>query len=132
MNEGTSKKQWVVILCICTCFIVIVFGTGYWAGRSNGRIENDTEYEARLATITSLNTELQNENKRLAELNQLITDRLKDVTDRLAKVTDRFDSAKDIIDGIGSQLDQDDDTIQRILDNLSILEKAISIIFDPA
>jgi chromosome segregation ATPase len=125
MNEGTSKSRLNIICGGFICLALFIFGAGFWAGRSNGRLENVTEYEARLAAITSINTELQNENKRLVELNGTISQRLKDITGRIER-------AKDIIDGIGNQLDQDDDTIQRILDNLSKLEKAIRIIFEPA
>lgn len=74
------------------------------------------EYENRLAVARIINSELQNENSRITEYNNRITKRLAD--------------AKTIIDGIDGQIDTDGNTVQRIIDNLSRLEQAISVIFE--
>lgn len=74
------------------------------------------KYEARLAGIETVNRELQNENKRVADYN--------------SRITKRLDEAKTIIDGINGQIDTDGDTVQRIIDNLSRLEQAISVLFE--
>ena len=74
------------------------------------------EYEARLAGLATVNSELQKENSRITEANN--------------RITKRLDDAKTIIDGIDGQLEKDGDTIQRIVDTLSKLEYAISIIFE--
>lgn len=74
------------------------------------------EYENRLAVIENINRELQKENSRITEANN--------------RITKRLDDAKTIIDGIDGQLEKDGDTIQRIVDTLSKLEYAISIIFE--
>ena len=74
------------------------------------------EYEARLAGIAIVNRELQKANSRITEYNN--------------RITKRLDDAKTIIDGIDGQLEKDGDTIQRIIDTLSKLEYAISIIFE--
>ncbi len=74
------------------------------------------EYEARLAGIAIVNRELQKANNRITEYNN--------------RITKRLDDAKTIIDGIDGQLEKDGDTVQRIIDNVSKLERAISIIFE--
>ena len=74
------------------------------------------EYESRLAGVAIVNRELQKANREIADANSRITKRLAD--------------AKEIIDGINGQVDTDGKTIQRIIDNLSRLEQAISIIFE--
>lgn len=74
------------------------------------------KYEARLAGIANVNRELQKANRRIADAN--------------SRITKRLDSAKAIIDGINGQLESDGDTIQRIIEKLSQLEQAISIIFE--
>lgn len=74
------------------------------------------EYEARLAGVANVNRELQKANSRITEYN--------------SRITKRLGEAKAIIDGINGQLESDGDTIQRIIDNLSRLEQAISIIFE--
>ena len=74
------------------------------------------EYENRLAGIAIVNRELQKANSRITEAN--------------SRITKRLDDAKTIIDGINGQLEKDGDTIQRIVDTLSKLERAISIIFE--
>ena len=74
------------------------------------------EYEARLADIAIINRELQNENIRITDANN--------------RITKRLDDAKTIVVGIDGQLEKDGDTIQRLVDTLSKLERAISIIFE--
>ena len=74
------------------------------------------EYESRLAGIAIVNRELQKANSRITEYNN--------------RITKRLDDAKTIIDGIDGQLEKDGDAIQRIVDNVSKLERAISIIFE--
>ena len=74
------------------------------------------EYEARFAVARIINSDLQNENGRIADYN--------------SRITKRLDEAKTIIDGINGQIDTDGDTVQRIIDNLSRLEQAISVLFE--
>lgn len=74
------------------------------------------EYESRLAGIANVNRELQKANRRIADAN--------------IRITKRLDSAKAIIDGINGQLETDGNTVQRIIEKLSRLEQAISIIFE--
>jgi hypothetical protein len=104
-------------------FIAVVgsaFLGGYLA-RKYGQPETDNtgivaEYEARLAVARIINSDLQNENQRIADYN--------------SRITKRLDEAKTIIDGINGQIDTDGDTVQRIIDNLSRLEQAISVLFE--
>lgn len=105
----------VFIAIMGTCFL-----GGYLTAKYTKHADDNTaiiaEYEARLAVIENLNRELQNENIRITEYNNRITKRLGD--------------AKTIIDGVDGQLEKDGDTIQRIVDNVQKLERAISIIFE--
>jgi ribosome-interacting GTPase 1 len=103
---------------------IAIMGTsflgGYLTAKYTKLADDNTaiiaEYENRLAGIANINRELQNENIRITEYNNRITKRLGD--------------AKTIIDGIDGQLETDGDTVQRIIDNVSKLEYAISIIFE--
>lgn len=104
-------------------FIAIVgtsFFGGYLTAKYTKHTDNNTaivaEYEARLADIAIINSELQKENSRITEYN--------------SRITKRLDDAKTIIDGIDGQLENDGDAVQRIIDTLSNLERAISIIFE--
>ena len=104
-------------------FIAIIgacFFSGYLTAKYARPTDDNTaivaEYEARLAGIAIVNRELQKANSRIAEYN--------------SRITKRLDDAKTIIDGIDGQLEKDGDTIQRIVDTLSKLEYAISIIFE--
>lgn len=96
------------------------FFGGYLTAKYTKHADNNTaivaEYEARLAGIAIVNRELQKANSRITEANN--------------RITKRLDDAKTIIDGIDGQLEKDGDTIQRIVDTLSKLERAISIIFE--
>ena len=104
-------------------FIAIIgasFFGGYLTAKYARPTDDNTaivaEYEARLAGIAIVNRELQKANSRIAEANN--------------RITKRLDDAKTIIDGINGQLEKDGDTIQRIVDTLSKLERATSIIFE--
>lgn len=104
-------------------FIAIVgasFFGGYLTCKYAKPAADDTaivaKYEARLAGLANVNRELQKANSRITEHNN--------------RITKRLDDAKTIIDGIDGQLEKDGDTIQRIIDTLSKLERAISIIFE--
>ena len=104
-------------------FIAIIgasFLGGYLTAKYTKPADDNTaivaEYENRLAGIAIVNRELQKANSRITEYN--------------SRITKRLDDAKTIIDGIDGQLDADGDTIQRIIDNVSKLEYAISIIFE--
>lgn len=104
-------------------FIAIMgasFFGGYLTAKYTRPADDNTaivaEYENRLAGIAIVNRELQKANNRITEYN--------------SRITKRLDDAKTIIDGINGQLEKDGDTIQRIVDTLSKLEYAISIIFE--
>ena len=105
----------VFIAIIGACFL-----GGYLTAKYTKSADDNTaiiaEYEARLAGIAIVNRELQKANSRITEYN--------------SRITKRLDDAKTIIDGINGQLEKDGDTIQRIVDTLSKLERAISIIFE--
>jgi hypothetical protein len=105
----------VFIAIMGACF----FG-GYLTAKHTKPADDNTaivaEYEARLAGIAIVNRELQKANSRITEANN--------------RITKRLDDAKTIVDGIDGQLEKDGDTIQRIVDTLSKLERAISIIFE--
>ena len=110
-------------LVACIVFIAIMgacFFSGYLTAKYARPTDDNTaivaEYEARLAGIAIVNRELQKANSRITEYNN--------------RITKRLDDAKTIIDGIDGQLEKDGDTIQRIVDTLSKLEYAISIIFE--
>lgn len=110
-------------LVACIVFIAIMgacFFGGYLTAKYARPADDNTaivaEYEARLAGIAIVNRELQKANSRITEYN--------------SRITKRLDDAKTIIDGIDGQLEKDGDTIQRIVDTLSKLERAISIIFE--
>ena len=107
----------------CIVFIAIMgtcFFGGYLTAKYTKPADNNTsiiaEYENRLAGVAIVNRELQKANSRITEYN--------------SRITKRLDDAKTIIDGIDGQLEKDGDTIQRIVDTLSKLERAISIIFE--
>ena len=107
----------------CIVFIAIM-GAGFFGGYLTAKYARPTddntaivaEYEARLAGIAIVNRELQKANSRITEYN--------------SRITKRLDDAKTIIDGIDGQLENDGDAVQRIIDTLSKLERAISIIFE--
>ena len=105
----------VFIAIMGACF----FG-GYLTAKYARPTDDNTaivaEYEARLAGVAIVNRELQKANSRITEYNN--------------RITKRLDDAKTIIDGIDGQLEKDGDTIQRIVDTLSKLERAISIVFE--
>lgn len=110
-------------LVACIVLIAIIgasFLGGYLTAKYARPADDNTaiiaEYEARLADVENINRELQNENIRITEYNN--------------RITKRLDDAKTIIDGIDGQLETDGDTIQRIVDNVQKLERAISIIFE--
>ena len=110
-------------LVACIVFIAIIcasFFGGYLTAKHTKPADDNTaiiaEYEARLAGIAIVNHELQNENIRITDANN--------------RITKRIDDAKTIIDGIDGQLEKDGDAVQRIIDTLSKLERAISIIFE--
>ena len=107
----------------CVVFFAIMgtsFFGGYLTAKHTKPADDNTaivaEYEARLAGIAIVNRELQKANSRITEANN--------------RITKRLDDAKTIIDGIDGQLEKDGDTIQRIVENVSKLERAISIIFE--
>lgn len=110
-------------LVACIVFVALI-GSTFFAGYLTckyGQSETDNtaivaEYESRLAGIAIVSRELQKANREIADANSRITKRLAD--------------AKTIIDGINGQVDTDGKTVQRIIDNLSRLEYAISIIFE--
>jgi archaellum component FlaC len=89
----------------CCCFILIGILGGYYAGRSS---RDNSEYETRLGFIVKVNRELQEENRRIKDINSAISKRLGD--------------AESIIDGLGKQAQGDGEAIQRIRSGLSILE----------
>lgn len=103
---------------------IAIMGASFFGGYLTAKYARPTddntaivaEYEARLAGIAIVNRELQKANSRITEYNN--------------RITKRLDDAKTIIDGIDGQLEKDGDTIQRIVDTLSKLEYAISIIFE--
>ena len=105
----------VFVAIMGACF----FG-GYLTAKYTKPADDNTaiiaEYEARLAGVAIVNRELQKANSRITEYN--------------SRITKRLDDAKTIIDGIDGQLEKDGDTIQRIIDNVQKLERAISIIFE--
>lgn len=105
----------VFIAIMGTCFLG-GYLTAKYARPANDNTAIIAEYEARLADIENINRDLQNENIRITEYN--------------SRITKRLDDAKTIIDGIDGQLETDGDTIQRIVDNVQKLERAISIIFE--
>ena len=105
----------VFVAIMGACF----FG-GYLTAKYTKPADDNTaivaEYENRLAGVAIVNRELQKANSRITEYNN--------------RITKRLDDAKTIVDGIDDQLEKDGDTIQRIVDTLSKLERAISIIFE--
>ena len=108
------------------------FGAGYVLSNiiSTKQYSRDiAKYEARLDDLTKLNSGLKDENKRAAAYNRDITERLGDVQGQLDKVTGRLSKAKSIVDGLNGQATSDGDTIQRLVANVSKLERALSVIF---
>jgi hypothetical protein len=106
-------------------FFVIVFAVGVFAGItvSSGKNKSDADkYESRLAALTNLNGELQTENQRIADLNTSLTKRLDEITGRLNR-------ASEIVAGFDGQVTSDGETVLRLIDNVSVLEKAFGIIF---
>lgn len=114
------KKIFIHIL-VC----VFIFSFGFIFGKYQSTSKHNADiavYENRLADITSLNQQLKDENKRVTELNNGLTKRIESITARL-------DSAKTIIDGLDDQTGSNGETVQRLIDNVSRLEQALSIIF---
>jgi len=113
-----------IIACILVS--IFIFFTGYFVSNYQSTKQHSADlavYESRLGDITKLNTELKNENSRITDLNI-------GLTNRLATITKRLDSAKTIVDGLDGQAQSDGDAIQRLIENVSRLEQAISIIFE--
>ena len=119
-NVVDEIKKNIVAGIVFVAIMGACFFSGYLTVKYAKRADDNTaiiaEYEARLADIAIINSELQKENSRITEANN--------------RITKRLDDAKTIIDGIDGQLEKDGDTIQRIVDTLSKLERAISIIFE--
>ena len=116
-----GKKDTVNLLVIFALGVSMFFAGFYVGGkRSAGTI---SEFENRLADLTDINKQLQDENSRL----RAITD---DLSRRLTTVSERLDRAKDIIDGFANQVSADGDTIQRAIDTISKLEQLLSVIFE--
>ena len=113
-----DRKTWTYLLCGGLALIAVVFAAGIYTGSRAGRSSVNIEYENRLAAITSINADLQNQNKQLAGLNQSLTERLNDVTGRLTK-------AENIIGELDLRTSTDTDTVQRIIDNLEKLDRAV-------
>jgi hypothetical protein len=111
----------VFIYCIIGA-ILIAFFSGAWSGQARGRAESDSVYEGRLAIIGKLNESLQSENIELAGIN-------KDLTERNARNEDRLRAAADSLGELDLRASTDYNTVQRLIDNLSRLEQAISVIF---
>ena len=113
------KKNLVACIVLIAIIVASFFG-GYITAKYTKPADNNTaivaEYEARLAGVAIVNREIQKANSRITEYN--------------SRITKRLDDAKTIVDGIDGQLEKDGDTIQRIIDNVSKLERAISIIFE--
>ena len=113
-------KKNIVASIVFIAIIGASFFGGYLTAKHTRPQDDNTaivaEYEARLAGIAIVNRELQKANSRITEYNN--------------RITRRLDDAKTIIDGIDGQLEKDGDAIQRIIDTLSELERAISIIFE--
>ena len=113
-----DRKTWISLFLWGLFVLALVFGAGAYAGSRAGRSSVNIEYENRLAAITSLNADLQNQNKQLASLNQGLTERLNDVTGRLTK-------AENIIGELDLRTSTDTDTVQRIIENLEKLDRAV-------
>jgi len=113
-------KKTIVSAIVFFAIIGASFFGGYLTAKYTKSADDNTaivaEYEARLAVARIINSELQKANSR--------------ITDANSRITKRLDDAKTIIDGINGQLEKDGDTIQRIVDNVQKLERAISIIFE--
>ena len=105
----------------CIVFVIVLFlafAGGYFVGQSAGWSDNRglvAKYEARLAGIRLVNQELQNANSRITEYNR--------------RITERLSRAKVIIDGIDGQVEDDANTIRRLIESLSRLEQAIHVIY---
>ena len=105
-----------VSLCILVfCLIGGVFCAGFYVGNRRSKAIIG-EFEKRLEFVTNINKELQVENRRITELNSILSRRL--------------DRAKEIIDGFSKQVDTDGDTIQRAIDTVSRLEQLLSVLFE--
>ncbi len=115
-------KQSIVLVLAFLVLVGAVFFTGFYVGSKRGAVIAG-EFEKRLGDITAINQQLQDENKRLADLNRKLTVDLESVSSRL-------DRAKDIIDGFSSQVTTDGDTIQRTIETVSKLEQLLSVIFE--
>ena len=111
--------QKIKIFIFCFFLIVLLFASGAVSGYLFANRNNqDTiaEYENRLAVVENINRELQNENIRITELNNAIRDNL--------------ERASRIAGFLVDQAESDGDTVQRIIDGLSIIEQTLSIIFE--
>ena len=111
--------QKIKLFIFCIFLIIFLFASGAASGYLFAKRNNQntiTEYENRLATIKNINRELQNEIIRITELNNAIRDNL--------------ERASQIAGGLINQAESDGDTIQRIIDGLSILEQTLSIVFE--
>lgn len=118
----TNAKKIIIGVIIVLVFIGGVFFAGYAvANRQNTGTNN--EYIARLELVENLNSELQNTNKQLEASNSSLTK-------RLDRIQGRIDSAKSIVDGLGEQANTDTDTIQRVITNFELLERAIAILLE--
>lgn len=124
-GKNVVRKTGVYLLCGGIALLVIVFIAGAVAGSKQGRAKLDTEYEDRLAAIAIINADLQDQNNRLTDLNKSLTERLGVITERLGVITDRLTKAENIIGELDFRASTDGNTVQRIIDNLEKLDRAV-------
>ena len=109
----------------CLLCVILVFAAGFLSSyiiTEKRNRANIGEYENRLAVVTNLNRQLQDENRRASEINTSLTKRLDEITGRLGR-------ASEIVTGFKGQTASDGETIQRLIDYVSVLEKAFGVIF---
>lgn len=98
--------------------LIVMFTAGAYTGQKAGRAKSDSVYLNRLQAIANLNTDLQGQNRELTSLNESLTKRYNDIARRIRE-------AEDTLGELNLRASTDANSIQRIIDNLGKIDKAV-------
>jgi hypothetical protein len=104
------------------CLYIVLFASGFFVATiiCQGRINS---LENGLADVEAINIKLQDENQRATEHTRIIERELADLTGRI-------NLAQGITGAIAASLEGDGNTIDRAIERVNRIEKALQIIFD--
>jgi len=131
-NNMGIKDDWKKIpnFVYGIALLVVVFAAGMGAGYARRGPVDTGRYEARIELLEKLNSDLQAANSGQQLVNREISRSLTVVQGRLDESIARLGKAKEILGGVGSELEDSGDAVQRLIDYVSRLEKAIGILLE--